>query len=76
MPDYSVAAVAATLSLVPGDVRADLVDTDEDRRGAVTEVHRYLDPHGERIVPELHVPDVLHRDWFMLGPPENDPRVV
>jgi hypothetical protein len=76
--DYSIAAIATALSVDPGDVRAVLVDTDDDPlpAWAVTDVHRYLDPHGERTVPELHVPDALHGDWQMLGPSEDDPRVV
>ena len=42
----------------------------------MTDVHRTLDPHGERTVPELHVPDALTGEWLMLGPAEDDPRVV
>jgi hypothetical protein len=42
----------------------------------VTDVHQYLDPHGERTVPELHAPDALSGDWLTLGPAEDDPRVV
>ena len=34
------------------------------------------DPHGERTVPELHIPDALHGEWLTLGPAEDDPRAV
>jgi hypothetical protein len=78
MSDFSVVAVAAALSVDPGDVRAVLVDADEDPlpAWAVTDVHSYLDPHGERTVPGLHVPDALRGEWLTLGPAENDPRAV
>jgi hypothetical protein len=76
--DYSIAAVAAALAVDPGDVRAVLVDVNEDPlpRWAVTDVHRALNPHGERTVPELHIPDALTGEWLTLGPAEDDPRVV
>ena len=78
MTDYSIAAVAAALAVDPDDVRAVLVDVDDDPLPgwAVTDVHRTLDPHGERTVPELHVPDALIGEWLTLGPAEDDPRVV
>jgi hypothetical protein len=62
----------------PGDVRAVLVDVDEDALPgwAVTDVHRALDPHGERTMPKLHAPDALTREWLTLGPAERDPRVM
>jgi hypothetical protein len=78
VPDYSIAAVAAALAVDRGDVRAVLVDVDEDPLPgwAVTDVQRALDPHGERTVPELHIPGALHGEWLTLGPAEEDPRVV
>lgn len=58
MSGYSVVAIAGALSVDPGDVRAVLVDADEDPLPgwAVTDVHRYLDPHGERVVPDCTCP--------------------
>lgn len=78
MADYSIAAVAAAIAVDPGDVRAVLVGVDKDPLPdwAVTDVHRALDPHGERTVPELHTPDALTGEWLTLGPTDDDPRVV
>ena len=78
MPDYTVTAVADALHVSPGDVRAVLLDTDDDPlpAWAVDDVHQCLDPDGERTVPEWHTPDALTGEWLTLGPDITDPRVV
>ena len=78
MTDYSIAAVAAALAVDPDDVRTVLIDVKDDPlpSWAVTDIHRALDPHGERTVPQLHIPDALTGEWLTLGPSEDDPRAV
>ncbi len=61
MSDRSAAAVEEALSRGPGDVCPSSSKPTKTRcpSWAVSDVHHYLDPNGERPVSERHVPDAL-----------------